>query len=239
MSAIATIGHNNPPATPFDECEKKVFDLFDEAKNFLDGEAITTQDMADAVSKLLDMIRKAKKEADDFRAAEKKPHDEAAKAVQEKWKPLITRCDLAADAAKRAITLYLEAVEREKRAKAEAARREAEEKAKAAQEALRASRDDLDAREHAERMLEEAKKADAAAGRAEKDKAQGKGGARAVSLRTTYVVDIQDYQALAAHVWRKDCEALTAWLDKYAASKVRAGARALPGVHVREVKGVV
>jgi hypothetical protein len=98
-AAIAIPGHNNPP-TPFDECERKVFDLFDEAKNFLDGEAITTQDMADAVSKLLDMIRKAKKEADDFRAAEKKPHDDAAKAVQEKWKPLITRCDLAADAAR-------------------------------------------------------------------------------------------------------------------------------------------
>jgi hypothetical protein len=86
--------------------------------------------MADAVSKLLDMIRKAKKEADDFRAAEKKPHDDAAKAVQEKWKPLITRCDLAADAAKKALTPYLEAVEREKRAVAEAARKAADEQAR-------------------------------------------------------------------------------------------------------------
>jgi hypothetical protein len=238
MNAIATIGHNRGP-TPFDDCERKVLDLFDEAKNFLDGEAITTQDMADAVSKLLDMIRKAKKEADDFRAAEKKPHDDAAKAVQEKWKPLITRCDLAADAAKKALTPYLEAVEREKRAVAEAARKAADEQAKAAQEALRASRDDLAAREQAEAMLESAKKAEAVASRAEKDKAQGKGGARAVSLRTTYVSDIQDYQALAAHVWREDREALTAFLDDYAAQKVRAGARTLPGVHVREVKGAV
>jgi len=236
MNAIASIGHNR---SPFDICEEKVFDLFDEAKNFLDGEAIQTQAMADAVSKLLDMIRKAKKEADDFRAAEKKPHDDAAKAVQEKWKPLITRCDFAADAAKRALTPYLEAVEREKRAKAEAARREADEQARAAQEALRASRDDLAAREQAEAMLEAAKKAEAVATRAEKDKAQGKGGARAVSLRTSYVADIQDYQALAAHLWREDRAALCAWLDEYAAQKVRAGARSLPGVHVREVKGAV
>jgi DNA-directed RNA polymerase beta subunit len=237
-AAVATLGHNNPP-TPFDECERKVFDLFDEAKGFLDGEPITTQPMCDAVSKLLDMIRVAKREADEHRKTEKRPHDEAAKAVQEKWNPLLVRCDLAADAAKKALTPFLEAQEAEKRAKAEAARKEAEEKARAAQEALRASRDDLTAREQAEAMLAEAKKADAAANRAEKDKAQGKGGARAVSLRTSYVAEIQDYQALARHIWEADKQALNTFLDEYAAQKVRAGARSLPGVHVREVKGAV
>lgn len=238
MNAIATIGHNYPP-TPFDDCERKVFDLFDEAKGFLDGEAITTQDMADAVSKLLDMIRKAKKEADEFRAAEKKPHDDAAKAVQEKWKPLIVRCDLAADAAKKALTPYLEAVEREKRAKAEAARKAADEQARAAQEALRASRDDLAAREQAEAMLDAAKKAEVAASRAEKDKAQGKGGTRAVSLRTTYAAEVTDYTALARHIWQQDAASLNAWLDEYAAQKVRAGRRDLPGVNVIEKKEAV
>jgi hypothetical protein len=237
-AAIAVPGHNNPP-TPFDDCERKVLDLFDEAKNFLDGEPISSQDMADAVSKLLDMIRKAKKEADDFRAAEKKPHDDAAKAVQEKWKPLITRCDLAADAAKKALTPYLEAVEREKRAVAEAARKAADEQAQAAQEALRASRDDLAAREQAEAMLAEAKKADAAASRAEKDRAQGKGGARAVSLRTTYVAEVGDYTSLAKWVWQHDAETLREWLDEYAAQKVRAGRRDLPGVNVIEKKEAV
>lgn len=234
----AVMGANNPP-TPFDECERKVIDLFDEAKNFLDGEPIATQDMADSVSKLLDMIRKAKKEADEHRVAEKKPHDLAAAAVQEKWKPLLTRCDLAADAAKKALTPYLEAVEAEKRAKAEAARREAEDKARAAQEAMRASRDDLAAREEAEALLADAKKAEAAASRAEKDKAQGKGGARAVSLRTSYRAEVTDYRALAAHLWTDDRDALIEFLDGYAATKVRAGARNLPGVAVREIKEAV
>lgn len=237
-AAIALPGHNNPP-TPFDDCERKVLDLFDEAKNFLDGEPITTQDMADAVSKLLDMIRKAKKEADDFRAAEKKPHDDAAKAVQEKWKPLITRCDLAADAAKKALTPYLEAVERERRAVAEAARKAADEQAKAAQEALRASRDDLAAREQAESMLAEAKKAESVASRAEKDKAQGKGGARAVSLRTTYVAEVTSHTDLARWIWQHDPVSLFDWLEEYAAQKVRSGRRDLPGVNVIEKKEAV
>src|SRR3546814_6319433 len=46
---------------------------------------------ADAVGKLLDMIRQAKKAADEQRVIEKKPYDDAAKAVQTKYKPLIDK----------------------------------------------------------------------------------------------------------------------------------------------------
>ena len=237
---VATIGHNQPPATPFDECQSRIGDLYMEAKNWLDGEAVETQEQADALSKLLDDIRKAGKEADEHRKVEKKPHDDAAKAVQAKWKPLLDDCERAADAAKKALTPFLQAQEAERRAKAEAARREAEETMRAAQEALRASIGvNLESRQNAEELLSEAKRAEAAAARAEKDKAKATGGARAVSLRTTYRAEVTDYREFAKWVWTHDPAALNAWLDEHAARLVRAGRRDVPGVTVHEEQGAV
>lgn len=236
---VATIGHNMPPVTPFDECQSRIGDLYMEAKNWLDGEEVKTQEQADALSKLLDEIRKAGKEADEHRKVEKKPHADAATAVDAKWKPLIEDCKRATDAAKKALTPFLQAQEAERRAKAEAARREAEEKERAAREALQASRGDLEAREAAEKQVEEAKAAEAAARKAEKDRAHAKGGARAVSLRTTYRAEVVDYQAFARWVWTHDAAALNAWLDEHAARLVRAGRRDVPGVTVHEDQGAV
>src|SRR3546814_11563233 len=78
---------NNPPA--YEAISLHIEDLIAEAHNFLDGEPIKAQGQADAVGKLLDMIRQAKKAADEQRVIEKKPHDEAATAVKTKYKPLI------------------------------------------------------------------------------------------------------------------------------------------------------
>src|SRR3546814_9872806 len=90
---------------------------------------------ADAVGKLLDMIRQAKKAADEQRVIEKKPHDDAAKAVQTKYKPLIDKCELAASVAKKALVPWLEHLEAEQRADAERKRTEADEARQAAHEA--------------------------------------------------------------------------------------------------------
>ena len=236
---VATIGHNHPPVTPFDECQSRIGDLYMEAKNWLDGDEVQTQEQADALSKLLEAIRKAGKEADEHRKVEKKPHDDAAKEVQAKWKPLLDDCERATTAAKRALTPFLQKQEAEKRAAAEAARREAEEKERAAREAMQASRGDLEAREAAEKQLADAKAADAAARKAEKDRGTAKGGARAVSLRTTYRAEVSDYREFAKWVWTHDPAALNAWLDEHAARLVRAGRRDVPGVAVHEEKGAV
>jgi len=240
-AAIATIGHNNPPEpTPFERAEAQIIALFDEAKNWLDGEGITSQAQADDVSKLLDMIRKAKKAADEARAEEKRPYDEAAKEVQERYKPLLTRCDLAADAAKKALAPYLAKIEAEKRAKAEAARREAEEKARAAQEAIRAAAlTDLAAREKAEALIQDAKKADAAAKRAENDKAHAKGGSRAVGLRTTYRPVMTDGREAARHYWIERRADVEAFFLSLAEKDVNAGKRSIPGFEIIEEKVAV
>lgn len=237
-AVIATIGHNNPPEpTPFEAAEISIFSLFDEAKHWLDGKGVNSEADADGVSKLLDMIRKAKKSADDARADEKRPHDEAAKLVQEKYKPLLTRCDLAADACKKALAPWLETLEAEKRVKAEAARKEAEEKARAAQEAMRAAHaTDLAAREAAEALLQDAKKAEATAKRAENDKAHAKGGARAVTLRTTYRPVMTDATQAARHYWTARRDECAAFFLSLAEKDVRAGKHAIPGFEIIEEK---
>src|SRR3546814_19602976 len=65
----------------------------------------------------------------------KKPHDDAAKAVQTKYKPLIDKCELAASVAKKALVPWLEHLEAEQRADAERKRKEADEARQAALEA--------------------------------------------------------------------------------------------------------
>src|SRR3546814_17507768 len=87
------------------------------------------------------MIRQAKKAADEQRVIEKKPHDDAAKAVQTKYKPLIDKCELAASVAKKALVPWLEHLEAEQRADAERQCKEADEARKDELEEERAAND--------------------------------------------------------------------------------------------------
>jgi hypothetical protein len=128
MDALAldqrhAIGANYPPEPdPFDAIKCHVEDLAETARGFLDGSGVTTQAEADAVSKLMDEGRKASKAADGARADEKRPHDEAGKAVQAKFKPLIESADRVVTICKQALAPFLMAQEAEKRRIAEEAR---------------------------------------------------------------------------------------------------------------------
>lgn len=236
-AAVATIGHNR---SPFDLASEEIDGLYAEAKNWLDGEAIASQDHADALSKLLDMIREAEKRADAARKAEKKPHDDAAKAVQERYKPLLERAATAASVCKQALTPWLEKLDREKREAERKAREDAEAAERAAQEAFRqAGVGDLEEREEAERLAKAAKVAAATASRAENDRAQAKGGKRAVSLRTYAVATVEDPAAFARWVWSNRFAELEAWLAELAQREASKGARALPGVTVTEERRAV
>jgi hypothetical protein len=222
--------------TPFEAFEASIGDLIDEARGFLDGEPITTQGQADEIGKLLDMIRTAKKDADNERAAEKKPHDDAAKAVQTKWKPLIDRCDIATDTAKKALIPWLEHLEAEQRAAAAKAREDAEAARLAALEAERAATAsaDLEAAERANAARKEADVAQKQANRAEKAKAHAAGGSRAIGLRSYWIAEITDRRELLAHYMRTRATDLEVWLQDQAQKDVNAGIRAIPGVLVKE-----
>ena len=237
-NAVAGLGHNNPQEpTPFDLSRDEIDGLYDEAKNWLDKAGVKSDADADGVSKLLDLLRKAEKLADENRKEEKRPHDDAAKAVQSKWKPILDRAALAIDVCKKALTPFLAEKERKQALAAEAARREAEDAEIAAQKAFEQSGvGDLEAREAAEKFAETARAADKAAGKVEKQKAHAKGGSRAIGLRTSYRAEITNETAFARFVWQSHRAKLTEFLAGLAQRLVNAKQREIPGVTVHEEK---
>src|SRR5687768_11175518 len=120
-------------------------DLFALASGSLAAGPVADDEQEAALDALMDDLRQARKDADAQRAAEKRPHDDAAKAVQAAWKPLLDRCDMGLAAIKEALTPYREARQRAKDEAARQAREGAEAAQRAAQEALRSS-DDLEER---------------------------------------------------------------------------------------------
>lgn len=239
--APAPAGHNNPPEpTAFEAFEAHIGDLFAEARNHLDGAGVNSEAEAEAVAKLMDLLRTAHKDADKARAEEKKPHDDAAKAVQARWKPLLEKAELAVSTCKKALAPWLAKKEAEAKAAAEAARKEAEERARAAAEAMRqAATDDLSAREDAEDLVRAAKEAEAEAKRAEKARPQAAGGARAATLRTTYRPELTAPSEALKHYVATNPNAIKACLLQLAETDVRAGKRQIPGFVIHEEKVVV
>ena len=223
------IGHNNPPA--FDAFSIALDDLRIEAGNYLDGAAIENQGQADSVGLILSRARQIKKDADAARADEKRPHDDAAKAVQAKWSPLLTRCNDILAAAQSPLTAFLQRQREEQAAEAEKARQEAAEKQQAALEAQRASDGDLEATERARELQREADAATKLAGKASRAKAQVSGEGRAVSLRTHKIASITDRRALLEYVIRNDPDTLAEWLAAYAQKALPS---VLPGVEVKD-----
>jgi hypothetical protein len=228
----------NAPADPATLFREEIDDLLLEARNYLDGEPIANETQAEAVSSLLNRLRRVSKDADDARKVEKKPHDDAAKAVQAKWTPIIAKADLAASTAKEALAPWLRAVEEKQRAEAEAARAEAERLAQIAAEA-HARADDLQSAEDAERLLKAADAARKDAAKADKAKAHAKGGERAVGLRSVWTPTLTDACAALKHYRERQPELLKQWLVEQAERDVRAGARSIPGFEVTEARVAV
>lgn len=227
------IGANGPPA--IDTWRLHIEDLLAEATGFLDGEPVASQEQADSIGKLLGMLREARKGADEQRKIEKKPHDDAAKAVQSAWMPILDRVELAETTAKKALAPFLLAEEARKQAEAAKARAEAEALQRAAMEALRvANASDLAAREEAERLLKDASKADKAANRAEKAKPMAAGTGRSVSLRSVWTAVIVDRREALNFYIKRDPDEFQALIQRLADVDVRAGRRSIPGVDIKE-----
>jgi len=243
-----SMGHNGGPAlTPFEVSRDEIDALCAESRHWLDAGGVKSQDDANGVSKLLDLLRKAIKRADERRAAEARPHDEAKAEIQARFGALIQdnksgkgRAVLAVEVCKAALTPWLERQEAEKQAAAEAARREADERAREAALALQLSKpSDIEEREHAEDLAQQARRAEAAAGRAENERAAARGGARAVTLRTTYRAEITDETAFARWAWANCRADISAALAGIASRQVAAGTRGIPGVTIHEERKAV
>lgn len=233
---MTAIGHNQPPA--FDAFSMALDDVYDEAKNFLDGAPVESKGQADAIGLILTTARKLRKDADAERASEKKPHDEAGKAVQAKWKPLLDRADNIITAAQKPLAAFLAAEDERQREAARKAREEAERLAREAQEAHAAAAGNLAALEHAEAMQKDAKAAAKDAARADKARPQAAGEGKALGLRSYWTHHITDRRELLNWVAKNDPDALTAMLDEYARRAVAGGTRWLPGVEITQEKRV-
>jgi hypothetical protein len=221
--AAVTIS-NNPP--PFEAFSLHIEELFSMVSGTTAGAKVETDEQDAALDGLMDDLRKAKKDADAQRDLEKRPHDEAAKAVQAKWRPLLLRCDMGIAEIKALLTPYRDAKQKAKNEAARLAREEAEAKQRAAQEALKAS-DDLEARFAAEEQLKQAKKLTAVANKIDRS---------ATGLRTTWRAEVTDFKALLRHYLDRRPDEMKAWLAEQADKDVRAGERVIPGVNITEQK---
>lgn len=234
MNVIATIGHNR---SPFELVKESIEDLYAEAKLWLDGEPVTTQEQADALNTLQSRIREAAKEAEKARKAEAKPFDDGKAEVQARYKPIQNRADEADAAVKCALKPYLMELDRRQQEAARMAREEAARKQQEAMDAMR-QRDaaNLESREHAEKLAAEAKAAAAAASKAEQAKAHAKGAGRATGLRTVHRAVMVDPKEAAAWVWVERRDELMTFVQDLADKAVRAGSRTIRGFDVVEEK---
>lgn len=240
MNQIATIGDNNPP-TPFDDIEARINDLYDEAKNWLDGEEVTEQAQADALNTLASQIREAAKEAEEMRKAEAKPFDDGKKAVQERYNPLIQKgkgkTEVALNAVKSSLKPYFLELDRIQQEAAQKAREEAEQAERDAQAAMQ-HRDpsNIEDQEEANRLAELAKSAQQAANKAENAKAHAKGNGRATGLRTRTKVSIANERDAAAWAWKHDREQLMVFILTLAEKAVRNGSHKIEGFNITQEK---
>jgi hypothetical protein len=226
-------GHNGgPPLIDATDIFRVIEDLFSEARNWCDGEPITSEQMHDAVTKLYDGLHDAGKRADELRKEEKKPLDDAIKAIQDRYniyiQPKKGKVDLGKAALGDMLAAWRAAVAKQKEEVARKAREEADRKAAEAQAAIRASSGNLAEREVAEEMLKEAKQADRFAKRQDKAATTGTG------LRSVWVATSTDWEAGLDWAYGRDPVRFKELVQQMANEAVRTGARSVPGFKVWE-----
>lgn len=240
---VAGVGHNGAPLSPYEAVSVHLEDLLTEARNWADGVTVESQAQADEISRLIEDLRLGEQAADAARVKEKAPLDEQIAEIQDRYNlyiaPLKNRkpgkVPVAVEALKAALKPFLDKLEAEKRAVAAEAQRKAQEAVEAAQAAAKAAQvDNLESREVADNLVEAARQAQKAASYAEKDKAQARGGSRALGLKTYYRAEVTDPKAALIHYVANQREALLGFLLKLAQDDVSAGKRQIPGVVVHE-----
>lgn len=239
----ASIGHNNPPEpTPYELSKQEIEDLCMEAKNWLDGEPISRQEVANQIDYLKTLLRDAKKTADERRKAEVKPLDDAKAEIQARYNALIGDTKgsgkgiaiIAMEACDKVLAPWLKKLQDEKDEAARKAREEAEAKAKAAQEAVRAAQAmDLAAKEEAEALLRDAKKAEATVKKIERAST-----GMTSHLRRSWHPVLIDATEAARWAWKERRQEMETFLQGLAEREVRAGSKSIPGFEVIEEKGV-
>ena len=226
--------------SPFDHVSVEIADLYEEAKHWADGTPIQSEEQHDAVTALYDALHAAGKRADELRVSEVEPLDEAKKAIQARYHPLIGdtkagkgKVVIGKEALGKLLADWRAAKAKEKAEAAERARRDAEQERAKAEAAIRASSGDIEARERAEDMLALADEADRYAARQQKRAETGN------KLRTVYVAELMDLHAAIKHYWGENQVPFEELVTMLAAADVRAGKRSIPGFEIKEEKKAI
>lgn len=229
----AVEGDNNPPLeiTEFDSVSVEIHDLYGELKGWADGDPVSTQGQADSVAKLGKMLREADKRAEAHRKELVIPMDEAKKAVQDQFAPLIGKKKAdgsmgmtvrALEVVSALLTPWNNKLQAERDEKARVLREAAEAKQREAEKAIRTA--NLAEKEAAEKLLKESQKLQATAKRAEKNNVKG--------MKTVWGVVVTDPQALLNHYWKNNRRELEEFARQLAEQQVRAKIRDIPGCNI-------
>lgn len=234
------IGANNPPEpVPYVESRETIDGLMMEARNWLDGEPVTTQAQADGIARLMTLLREAMKTADTRRKAEAEPHDLAKAEIQTRWNKLLAdnksgkgSAVIALEVCRSALAPFelAQKVERE-RVAAEARERAAQAARDAQLAAQVANRASIEDRERADRLEREAKAAQKDARKAESAKSAtvgANGRAMAVTARTKATVT--DLTEFAEYLFRNHNGRFRDLMQDAATALNTAGVKGMPGV---------
>lgn len=200
----AVPGDNFPPPYRHDVVEAhetKAAEFLDAAGEWLEVGEIDSEAQASELNDFIAGVKKNVKSADDDRKADKKPHDDAGKAVQAAYNPIIEKLKRAVERVSPMQTAWLEKKEAERQAEVERQRREAEAAAKAAEEAAAKaeSSNDISGEVEAEEAAKRASDLQKEADRAAKTRANVKsasGGGRTASLRAYLEVEVTNARVL-------------------------------------------
>lgn len=254
-SLAPTVGDNNPPKDAvatgpqsWGAIKINLDDLLDRVRG-ITGIEITDQAMADQAGQLLRDLQAAASAADDARVAEKKPLDDAAKEIQDRYNEYIAPiknkvpglASKAELALKNQIGVWLRKLDAEQREREQLARDAAEKASAEARDAAVAARStsDLDEIDTANELLAVADDAARELRAVAKDKPQIQNEGRAIGLRSVWRaerIDGQGGKALA-HYAKAKPDRVIAFLQLLADDDVKSGVRgedAIPGFKIIE-----
>lgn len=229
MTDAPSIGHNRPPKSIFEVIDE----LHIEATAWCDGMGALTDEQAVEIGRLIDMLNDARKTCEAEYDAKVKPLDDAKAEIKTIYDPAIAKAKSAIKETKVVRDIYLKQKQSELDEAARKAREEAEALKRAADDEIRRTRGDLEAREAAERKLEEAKAAEYKAIAMAKATPPNIGGRKTVSK--VYETAISDPVAAANYCWQNHNAEMMELVLTLGKRDVKAGKREIPGFKIVEV----
>lgn len=222
----AVIGGNAPP-DPIDTALEPYGEILEEVANWLDGALVENDGQLKATDALLKDLKAARKAVDEARDECTKPLHEVWKAEVARWKPTQDDLDRQVKCLVAAQAPYKQKLVAEQEAAKAKAREEAERIAEEARKAhLAANAASIEEQRKADELLAAAEDAAKAFAKADKETVKG--------MRTVQVYTIESHKDALNWIARNDREAVTAFIEEYVRRNFKG--RAIDGVKVTTQK---